>query len=295
MTAPEQSIAGGPLALVDTWEAGFAAAAAVDAHGRPHRHGDTSQVLRVASITKLVTAWAVLVAVEEGTLALEDPAGPPGSTVRHLLCHAAGLDFDSGVVLAAPAQRRIYSSTGYERLADLLAERSGMPFADYLAEAVLQPLGMGHSELRGSPAKDLHSSVEDLLRFTEELRRPTLVHASTAEESRRAQWPDLPGVLPGWGQMDPCPWGLGARAAGRQVAPLDRHHGVTRDLRALRWGGHAPVDRPRRLGDLHRAVGPRVRRLGRRGVALVLRRGARRLRLSDRYWGRGRSSSCAAC
>lgn len=214
MSEPEQSISGGPLALVDAWQAGFAAAAAVDAHGQVHRHGDTSRVVRVASITKLVTAWAVLVGIEEGALGLEDPAGPPGATVRHLLCHAAGLDFDSDVVLAPPGERRIYSNTGYEWLADLLAERSGIPFADYVSEAVLQPLGMGHSELRGSPAKDLHSHVEDLLRLAAELRRPTLLHPSTAAQALRPQWPDLAGVLPGWGQMDPCPWGLGPELRG---------------------------------------------------------------------------------
>jgi CubicO group peptidase (beta-lactamase class C family) len=214
VSARERTIEAEPLTLVDTWQAGYAAAAAVDAQGQVHRHGDTSRVVRVASITKLVTAWAVLVAVEEGVFGLEDPAGPPGSTVRHLLCHAGGLDFDSDVVLAPPGERRIYSNTGYEWLADLLAEHSGIPFADYVTEAVLQPLGMGSSELRGSPAKDLHSDVEDLLRFAAELRRPTLLHPGTAAQALQPQWPDLPGVLPGWGQMDPCPWGLGPELRG---------------------------------------------------------------------------------
>ena len=214
MSPDTSATAPGPLASIEAWGAGFAAAAAVDARGAVHRHGDTAQVVRVASITKLATAWAVLVAIEEGALELDEPAGPPGSTVRHLLSHASGLDFDSAAVIAAPGERRIYSNTGYEWLADLLADRSGIPFADYLAAAVLVPLGMRNSTLRGSAAKDLHADVEDLLLLAAELRRPTLLHGTTTSAALHPQWPELPGVLPGWGQMDPCPWGLGPELRG---------------------------------------------------------------------------------
>ncbi|MFN7151283.1 MAG: serine hydrolase, partial [Microthrixaceae bacterium] len=78
VTAPSS---GSPLAAVDSWGASFAAAAAVGPTGTTHRHGDTSGVVRVASITKLCSAWAVLLAVEEGAVELDEPAGPPGSTV----------------------------------------------------------------------------------------------------------------------------------------------------------------------------------------------------------------------
>ena len=44
-----------------------------------------------ASVTKLLTGLAALVAVEEGIVDLDEPAGPPGSTLRHLLSHASGL------------------------------------------------------------------------------------------------------------------------------------------------------------------------------------------------------------
>ena len=206
-----------PLAAVDRWGATFAAAAAVDADGAVHRHGDTRRVLRVASITKLCSAWAVLVAVEEGAVTLEDPLGPPGATVRHLLCHAGGLDFDTDAVLAAPGTRRIYSNTGYDLLAGHVELRSGIPFGEYLHEAVLAPLGMGASELRGSAAKDLFSSVEDLLGLATELAEPRLLAASTAQEACRAQFPDLAGVLPGWGRQEPCPWGLGPELRGTKA------------------------------------------------------------------------------
>jgi CubicO group peptidase (beta-lactamase class C family) len=198
-----------PLGAIDGWGAPFAAAAVSRAGAAVDAHGDVARTARVASITKLATAWAVLVAVEEGTTSLAEPVGPPGATVEHLLCHASGLDFDTPAVLAPPGRRRIYSNTGYELLARHVAERSGIPFGEYLADGVLGPLGMGSSELRGSPAKDLWSNVEDLLRLAAELRDPTLLHPGTADAARSPHFPDLVGVLPGWGRQDPCWWGLG--------------------------------------------------------------------------------------
>ena len=202
------------LAAVDRWDAGFAAAGAARAGVTAAVHGDTARVVRVASITKLVTAWAVLLAVEEAATSLGERLGPPGSTVRHLLCHAGGLDFDTDTVLAPPGRRRIYSNTGYELLADHVAERTGIGFADYVAEGVLGPLDMAATELRGSAAKDLWSNVDDLLVFAAELRSPVVLDAATAEDARSPQLPDLAGVLPGWGRQDPCWWGLGPELRG---------------------------------------------------------------------------------
>lgn len=203
-----------PLAEVDLWGGTSPSAAAVGADGTVHRHGDTCAVSRVASITKLAVAHALLVAVEEGAIALDDPVGPPGSTVAHLMAHAGGYDFDTPRVLAEPGTRRIYSNTGYEVLADHLGAATGIPVAQYLQEAVLGPLGMASSSLRGSAAKDLHANVEDLLLLAAELRSPTLVHPSTARAESVEQFPGLAGVLPGWGRMDPCPWGLGPELRG---------------------------------------------------------------------------------
>jgi CubicO group peptidase (beta-lactamase class C family) len=204
---------GSPLGTVDHWGASFAAAA-VAVGERTDRHGDTGHVVRVASITKLVTAWAVLLAVEEGATDLAAPLGPPESTVRHLLSHAGGYDFDTDTVLAAPGTRRIYSNTGYELLARHVAEVTGIPFDQYVADGVLEPLGMTSSELRGSAAKDLWSDVEDLLRLAAELQAPQVLHPTTAAQARTCQFPTLAGVLPGWGRQDPCEWGLGPELRG---------------------------------------------------------------------------------
>lgn len=163
-----------------------------------------------ASVTKPATALAVLVAVDEGTLALDTVAGPPGSTVRHLLAHASGLDFDTATVRAEPATRRIYSNTGYEALADALAAAAQMPFEQYLREAVLEPLAMTATSLDGSPAAGLVGPLRDLLRLAAELRSPTLATTSM----RDVAFPGLVGVLPGFGVQSPNDWGLGCEVRG---------------------------------------------------------------------------------
>ena len=203
-----------PLDQVAAWGTPFAAAAVVRAGATVATAGDTAHTVRLASITKLLTAWAVLVAVEEGAVALDDPVGQPGCTLGLLLCHAGGYDFDTPRALVAPATRRIYSSTGYELAAGHVESATGFAFADYLSEAVLQPLGMASSELRGSPAADAWSSVDDLVRFATEVRTPTLLDVTTAAQFRTVQVPDLAGVLPGWGRFDPLPWGFGPELRG---------------------------------------------------------------------------------
>jgi CubicO group peptidase (beta-lactamase class C family) len=171
-------------------------------------YGPRGEAFRWASVTKLATALAVLVAAEEGVLDLDQPAGPPGSTVRHLLAHASGLPFEGDAPIARVGERRIYSNGGFEALADELARAAEMPFGDYLRAAVLEPLGLS-VELRGSPAAGLHGTLDDLLRFGAELQRPTLVAPETLAEGTAVQFPGLVGVLPDVGRMDPNDWGLG--------------------------------------------------------------------------------------
>lgn len=204
----------GALEAVRSWGADNACAAASDASGVLAHYGDLTHSFSVASITKLLTAWSVLIACEEKTLALEDPLGPPGSTVAHLLAHTSGLDFDSDRVLSQPGRRRTYSNTGYELLAEHLERRSGIPFAEYLVEGVLGPLGMYRTHLDGSPASGLVSCVGDLLAYLREFRNPRLISGSTVERVRNVQFPGVPGVLPGWGRQDPCDWGLGPEIRG---------------------------------------------------------------------------------
>ena len=198
------------MRLIDGWPVDNASAAVVTASGHVVAgRGDLSRVFRLASVTKLITAYAALIAVEEGVAQLDDPAGPPGATIRHLLAHASGLAFADRTVMARPGTRRIYSNAGFEELADTLAKRSGIPFAEYVRAGVLAPLGMTATTFDGSPAAGAHSSVSDLTQFAAELQRPTLVHASTMAEASRVAFPDLIGVLPGFGRQEPNDWGLG--------------------------------------------------------------------------------------
>jgi CubicO group peptidase (beta-lactamase class C family) len=178
--------------------------------------GDESRPYPLASVTKPVTALAVLIAVEEGTMSLDQPAGPPGSTVRHLLAHASGLGPEGRTALSAPGTRRIYSNGGFEVLAEVLAARSGMPFPAYLIEGVLGPLGMTGTVLSedGSPASGLAGPLGDLLRLAGELLAPTLISTATHALATSVAFPGLAGVLPGFGRFDQCDWGLGVEIRG---------------------------------------------------------------------------------
>jgi CubicO group peptidase (beta-lactamase class C family) len=197
------------LEQIDRWRTNHAAAGVVSSEGALATHGDTHRRFSLASVTKLLTAAAALVAVEEGVLDLEEPAGPPGATVRHLLAHASGLPFDGEEPIARPGARRIYSNTGYELLAECVAERAEMPFADYLRGALLEPLRMPDTRLEGSPASHAAGPLDDLLLFARDLLAPSFVAPETLAEATRTAFPGLAGVLPGFGRQDPLDWGLG--------------------------------------------------------------------------------------
>jgi CubicO group peptidase (beta-lactamase class C family) len=201
------------LQITDGWPAENVSLVALSAEGELGRRGDPERVYRWASVTKLVVAVAALVAAEEGTIDLDEPAGPPGSTMRHLLAHASGLPFDAGPPIARPGTRRIYSNAGFELAAERIAVNAEMPFEEYLAKAALAPLGM-HAVLRGSPAAGLHGSLEDLVRFGGELLAPTLIAPETLAEATSVQFPGLAGVIPDLGRFDPNDWGLGFELKG---------------------------------------------------------------------------------
>lgn len=195
--------------LVATWPVEQAAIGVTNSTRTLGLAGDPSWTKRVASLSKTIAAYAGLVALEEGTISLDDPAGPPGSTVRHLLSHASGLAFDEDRSMAAVGQRRIYSNVGIEYFARHLATASGMEFARYVQLAVLDPLSMTGTDPAGSPAYGYHSCVADLLAFCRELLAPSLIDPTTLARARTAQFPELRGVLPGVASFDPNPWGLG--------------------------------------------------------------------------------------
>lgn len=205
------------LRQIDGWPVEWAAAGVVDAGGRESVHGDPARPVRLASLSKPVAALAVLVAAEEGVLDLDEPAGPPGATVRHLLAHTSGLPFEGADPIARPGHRRIYSNEAFRVLAERLAERAEMTFARYVHEAVCAPLGLG-LDPSGDPGSGMHGSLADVLALGRELLVPRLVADETRDEMVDVQFPGLSGVLPEHGRFDPLDWGLGVQLNTRPAS-----------------------------------------------------------------------------
>jgi CubicO group peptidase (beta-lactamase class C family) len=201
------------LCQIDAWEVPFAAAGVTRAEGTVATRGDTLRAVRLASVSKPVTALAALVAAEEGVVDLDAEAGPPGSTLRHLLAHASGLAFEGAVPIAPPGRRRIYSNEGFALAGAHIAAHAEMPFADYVHAAVCQPLGLS-LDPEGHPGAGMHGCLEDVLALGRELLAPALVAPETHAEMVSVQFPGLDGVLPDFGRFSPLDWGLGVELKG---------------------------------------------------------------------------------
>jgi CubicO group peptidase (beta-lactamase class C family) len=133
---------------------------------------------RIASMTKSLTAMAILKLRDEGRLRLDDPAAQyvpelatvrplttdaPPISIRHLLTHAAGFPEDNpwgdrqladteaelsaflrgGLSFAnAPGVAYEYSNLGFTLLGRIVTNVSGQPYQQYITNAILLPLGM---------------------------------------------------------------------------------------------------------------------------------------------------------
>lgn len=173
-------IPGVSIALVRDGQVAYTSAYGV-ADQKSGRKMTTDMPMRVQSISKSVTAWAVLKLAEEGKLNLDDPAEkylkgwklppsgypPDGITVRRLLCHTAGLPLGdvftlyspdeampslkeslthSAIPFQMPGKGFSYSNVGYNLLELIIEEVTGRDFAEYMRNEVLYPLGMYHSD-----------------------------------------------------------------------------------------------------------------------------------------------------
>jgi CubicO group peptidase (beta-lactamase class C family) len=201
------------LQQIDAWDVPLAAVGATRVEGTVGTRGDTGRSVRLASLSKPVAALATLVAAEEGVVDLDEAAGPPGATIRHLLAHASGLPFEGGSPIAPPGRRRIYSNEGFRVLGEHVAARAEMPFADYVRAAVVEPLGLP-LDPSGHPGAGMHGSLDDVLALGRELLSPRLVAPETHEEMTTVQFPGLDGVLPDFGRFSPLDWGLGVELKG---------------------------------------------------------------------------------
>jgi CubicO group peptidase (beta-lactamase class C family) len=192
---------------LESWPAENISVGVRTADGREWYYGSGARVYPWASVTKPATALTTLVAVEEGVVDLDAAAGPPGSTVRHLLAHASGLAPEPGPPIAKPGTRRVYSDYGFDVLADHVAAKAEMPFARYFGE-VLLPAGI-FAELRGAAGSGARGTRDALLELGRELLTPRLIAPETLAEATEVAFPGLVGVLPGFGRMEPNDWGLG--------------------------------------------------------------------------------------
>lgn len=196
---------------------GFEAAAIVlGPEGERERRGDIERIRPWRSVTKTLTGCGAALALQEGLADLEDEAGPPGATLRHLLTHASGYFYESESTLQAPGLRRHYSNYGIDEAARHLERAIGRDFGDWIRERVAGPLGMDDLEWSGSASVGAHGSLTDLALFAAELLRPTLLEPRWHTELTRAQFPELVGIMPGFGKQEPNPFGLGLEVRGRK-------------------------------------------------------------------------------
>ncbi|MCW4466215.1 beta-lactamase family protein [Glutamicibacter sp. MNS18] len=203
------------LKQIEQWPVDSAVSLVVDGSGKVSGSvGDVSRQYPLASVTKLLSAYAFLLALEEEAISLEDPAGPEGATVHHLLAHTAGYDFDSDKIRFEPGSKRGYSNMGFDVLARHLEGSAGIGFTEYVTEAVFAPLGMSRTTLVGSAAKDGVSTAQDLALFAAELLNPTLLAPQTLEDATRVHFEGVAGILPGYGRQSPNDWGLGFEIRG---------------------------------------------------------------------------------
>jgi len=199
------------LSLLDSWPCEWVAASHLDQEGTVDSYGPVDRPFALASVTKLLTSVAVLIAVEERTIDLHAPILSGGATVADMLGHAGGIAAD-GKRLDDPGRRRVYSNSGYEQVAQAVASRADMEFNDYVTEAVIVPLAMSSTVLTRSAAHGAVSTVSDLVKFVEGL--PLVLSSETLDAMTSPYLPELIGVVPGYGRHEPNPWGLGPEIRG---------------------------------------------------------------------------------
>jgi len=178
----EEEIPGVSIALVDRdgiqWAAGFGY---TDKNQKTPVTTET--IFAAMSITKVITATAVMFAVQDGAVELDVPIVEylPGFsvnsrfeenpqnkiTLRHLLTHTSGLAFDTTVGNGGEMQnvsfedhiksisntwlrykvgeKILYSNIGMDLAAYILQVRTGKPYSQYLSERIFKPMNMSNS------------------------------------------------------------------------------------------------------------------------------------------------------
>lgn len=275
------------------WAAGFGRAGL-----EPARAATPDTLYRIASITKLFTATAILQLRDAGKLRLDDPlathlpwfrigrahADAPETTIRHLLTHTAGLPREAGwpywtdgefptslqirerladQQAALPTETEWkYSNLGLALAGEVVAAVSGRPYAEYIADQILEPLGMRRTWVTTPPADDpdlatgysrrlptggrsaapftdvrgitaaasMTTCVRDLARFASLQFRDgpaggaQILRGSTLREMQRVHW-----LEPDW----EAGWGLGFRIVRTRGKTYVGHGGALRGYRTI--------------------------------------------------------------
>ena len=231
------------LRQIESWPASHAAAGVATPAavvGRARR--PTSTGFGWGSVTKLLAAYAALVAAEEGAVDLDEPAGPEGSTVRHLLAHASGLAWDSPKPLAQAGRAPHLLERGLRRARGAPRGAHGDAVPDVSRTRRCSRRSASTRPSRATRPAGCVGSLGDMLRFGREAA------GADADRARDARRGDV-GAVPGPGRRaarlrPPEPERLGARlrAPRREVAALD---GVA-ELAARRSATSAPSPGARR-------------------------------------------------
>ena len=178
------------------------------------RHGDLEHPRAWASVTKLLVACATALELEEGRARLDDALGPVGSTLAHVLAHASGLGLEEGDPVVAPGTKRVYSNYGIDLAATHLAR--DIDVAAWITQRVLAPLSLDATTVAGRASEGAVGSTRDLSRFAREWVAPTLMTSQFRDATVVPRWPELSGIVPGFGRFEPCPWGLAVEIQGEK-------------------------------------------------------------------------------
>jgi CubicO group peptidase (beta-lactamase class C family) len=204
-------------------------------------------IFQIASLTKPFTAMIVLMLVEEGRIARDEPAAERlrwlptlygGVTIRQLLSHVSGVPTDlrrenvdefgidefrrrfaAAEPRFAPGARWEYSNAGYTLLALIAEQAGGAPFDRLLRRRIFRPLGMRSSAYRA----------------------PLVVRPgrATGYDWQQEGWRAAPPVYSGWGNS----------GVETSIADLARFMGALQRTRLLRSASYEQMLAPARLAD----------------------------------------------
>ncbi len=244
---------------------------------------DTGTVFRIASMSKSFAALAILQLRDDGRLELDAPAeayvpelaslqyatsDAPRIIVRHLLTHSAGLPEDNpwgdqqldateqsfsdmmrrGLPFSnVPGTEYEYSNFGFAILGRIVANVSGVPYAKYLRERILLPLGMTSTTLESSSVDNSKLAFGYRLQDGQWLLEPPLADGAfgvmggmLTTPADLATWVSY--MLDAWPARDGDERGPVRRASLREMQQVQRFSGASADARGdtltLNAGGY---------------------------------------------------------